>query len=98
MTNPAMTKRQIVTLSVAAAAILMITMGARQTSGLYLLPITRSTGVSIVAFSLALAIGQFMFGLAQPIFGALADKYGAVRVIVFGALMLAAGAALTPFV
>jgi predicted MFS family arabinose efflux permease len=84
-------------LIVAAAAILMITMGVRQTSGLYLLPITQSTGVSIVAFSFALAIGQFVFGAAQPIFGAIADKYGAVRVIIIGALMLAIGSVLTPF-
>jgi MFS family permease len=84
-------------LIVAAAAILMITMGVRQTSGLFLLPITQSTGVSIVAFSFALAIGQFVFGLAQPVFGAIADKYGAVRVIVAGALLLAVGSVLTPF-
>ncbi len=84
-------------LIVAAAAILMITMGVRQTSGLFLLPITQSTGVSIVAFSFALAIGQFVFGAAQPVFGAIADKYGAVRVIIIGALMLAVGSVLTPF-
>jgi MFS family permease len=84
-------------LIVAAAAILMITMGVRQTSGLFLLPITKSTGVSIVAFSFALAIGQFVFGAAQPVFGAIADKYGAVKVIIFGALMLAIGSVLTPF-
>lgn len=84
-------------LIVAAAAILMITMGVRQTSGLFLLPITQSTGVSIVAFSFALAIGQFVFGVAQPVFGAIADKYGAVRVIIAGALLLALGSVLTPF-
>jgi MFS family permease len=84
-------------LIVAAAAILMITMGVRQTSGLFLLPITQSTGVSIVAFSFALAIGQFVFGAAQPVFGAMADKYGAVRIIVLGALLLALGSVLTPF-
>ena len=84
-------------LIVAAAAILMITMGVRQTSGLFLLPITQSTGVSIVAFSFALAIGQFVFGAAQPVFGAIADKYGAVRVIIVGALLLAVGSVLTPF-
>jgi MFS family permease len=72
-------------------------MGVRQTSGLFLLPITQSTGVSIVAFSFALAIGQFVFGVAQPVFGAIADKYGAVRVIIVGALMLAVGSVLTPF-
>ena len=98
MTASQISQRQIVVLSVAAAAILLITMGARQTSGLFLLPITKSTGVSIVAFSFALAVGQFMFGLAQPIFGALADKFGAIPIIVLGAFMLALGAALTPFV
>ena len=84
-------------LVLAAAAILLITMGVRQTSGLFLLPITQSTGVSIVAFSFALAIGQFVFGLAQPVFGAMADKYGAGKVIVFGAITLAIGSILTPF-
>lgn len=90
-------RSQTLWLIVAAAAILMITMGVRQTSGLYLLPITKSTGVSIVAFSFALAIGQFVFGAAQPVFGAIADKYGAVRVIIVGALLLALGSVLTPF-
>lgn len=87
---------RIYPLILAAAAILMITMGARQTSGLFLLPITQTTGVSIVAFSFALAVGQFVFGAAQPIFGAIADKFGAVKVIIAGALMLALGSALTP--
>lgn len=84
-------------LTLAAAAILLITMGSRQTSGLFLLPITQSTGVSIVAFSFALAIGQFVFGAAQPLAGAIADKYGAVKVIIVGALLLAIGSVLTPF-
>jgi predicted MFS family arabinose efflux permease len=89
-------QRQLWTLTLAAAAILLITMGARQTSGLFLIPITQSTGVSIVAMSFALAVGQFVFGAAQPIFGAIADKFGAVKVIIAGALMLALGCALTP--
>jgi predicted MFS family arabinose efflux permease len=84
-------------LILAAAAILLITMGVRQTTGLFLLPITQSTGVSIVAFSFALAIGQFVFGAAQPVFGAIADKYGAVKVIIVGAVLLALGSVLTPF-
>lgn len=87
---------QIAVLIFAAAAILMITMGARQTSGLFLLPVTQSTGVSVVALSLALAIGQFVYGAAQPLFGVMADKYGAVPVIVGGSLLLALGLVLTP--
>jgi predicted MFS family arabinose efflux permease len=95
MTQP-LTRWQIIALIGVAAAILMITMGVRQTTGLYLLPITQSTGVSIVAFSFALAVGQFIYGAAQPLFAALADKYGPIRMIVIGALLLALGAVLTP--
>jgi len=88
--------RQLWTLTLAAAAILLITMGVRQTSGLFLIPITQSTGISIVAMSFALAVGQFMFGAAQPVFGAIADKFGAEKVVIAGAIMLALGCALTP--
>jgi MFS family permease len=81
-----------------ASAILMITMGARQTIGLFIAPLNATTGLGIVAISLAAAIGQFFWGLAQPVFGALADRFGPGRVLVLGGLMLAGGLALTPFV
>src|SRR5580698_3042779 len=87
--NPAM-------LMVAASAILLLTMGVRQSMGLFVLPIVASTGVSLVSVSFALAIGQFVWGAAQPLFGAVADQYGAHRVMIVGALLLAIGAALTP--
>lgn len=79
-----------------SAAILMITMGARQSMGLFLSPINESTGLGIVSISFALAIGQFFWGLAQPIFGAIADKTGSYQVLVAGSLLLAIGMALTP--
>ncbi len=81
-----------------AAAILLITMGARQTIGLFIAPLDGATGLGIVSISLAVAIGQFVWGLAQPLFGAVADRYGAGRVIALGGLLLAAGTAATPFV
>ncbi|MCA3220305.1 MAG: MFS transporter [Burkholderiales bacterium] len=80
-----------------AAALLMITMGARQSMGLFVSPINTSTGVGIVAISFALAVGQFIWGLAQPIAGAYADKYGTGRVLAAGIVVMAVGAALTPF-
>lgn len=92
----ASSRRQLAALVLAAAAILLITMGARQTSGLFLVPITETTGVSVVALSFALAVAQFVYGAAQPIFGAIADKYGAEKVIVGGAILLAVGSILTP--
>src|SRR5512141_1259401 len=82
----------------AAAAILMITMGARQSLGLFVSPLNTTTGLGIVAISFALAVAQFVWGVSQPIFGAIADKYGPSPVIIAGAILLAAGSALTPFV
>lgn len=83
-------------LLVAASAILMVTMGVRQTSGLYVDPIHRSTGVSIVEISFALAIGQFVWGAVQPVFGAVADQRGAWPVLLGGTLLLVAGLVLAP--
>lgn len=79
-----------------AAMILLITMGLRQTTGLFVLPITKTTGLSIVTISFALAVGQFVWGAAQAAFGAIADKFGSTRVLVAGALLMAAGQALVP--
>jgi len=85
-------------LPLAAGAILLITTGGRQTIGLFIAPLDETTGLGIVSISLAVAIGQFVWGAAQPFFGALADRYGAGRVIVLGAILLAAGMAAIPFV
>ena len=82
--------------TLAAAAMLMITMGARQAQGLFLFPISGSTGVSIVTISFAMAVGQFMWGAVAPVAGALADRFGSARVLVVGVLVLALGTALTP--
>jgi predicted MFS family arabinose efflux permease len=82
---------------VAAAAVLMITMGMRQTTGLYINPMMDSTHLAYASMSFALAVGQLMWGAAQPVFGAMAERHGAQRVLVIGALLLAGGYALTPF-
>ncbi len=84
-------------LIVAAAGILLLTMGVRQSLGLFVLPIVAATGVSLVSVSFALAIGQFVWGAAQPLLGAVADHYGAYRVLILGAVLLAAGALLAPW-
>jgi predicted MFS family arabinose efflux permease len=97
-TTPEMSPRTAWLLILSAAAILMLTMAARLTTGLFLSPINTATGLGIASISLALAVGQFMWGASQPVFGAVADKYGPARVIVLGGVMLAAGLAATPFV
>lgn len=97
-TSPEMGPRAAWLLILSASAILMLTMAARLTTGLFLSPINTATGLGVASISFAMAVGQFMWGASQPLFGAVADKYGAARVIVLGGVMLAAGLAATPFV
>jgi MFS family permease len=89
--------RRALLLMVTAAAILMITMGMRQSLGLFIAPIIDSTHVGYAAMSFAMAVGQLTWGAMQPLFGAMADRLGAYRVLLAGALLLALGSALTPF-
>ena len=83
-------------LVLAATATLLVTMGIRQSLGLYVQPIAAQTGIGIVSISFALAIGQLIWGAVQPAFGAWADQRGSGRVLVFGALLLCVGMALAP--
>jgi len=89
-------RRLFWTLVLSSSAILAVTMGMRQSTGLFLSPLNSSTGLGIVTISFAMAIGQFVWGAAQPLFGMLADRVGSYAVIVLGALMLAVGMAITP--
>ena len=99
MTNaPAMSPGSAWLLILSASAILMLTMAARLTTGLFLSPINTATGLGIASISFAMAVGQFMWGASQPVFGAVADKFGPGRVLVLGGVLLAAGLAATPFV
>lgn len=85
----------IVTL--AAAGILMLTMGSRQTFGLFISPLNDTSGMGIATISFALAIGQITWGAIQPIAGACADHYGPRPVLIAGVVVLALGCAITPF-
>ncbi|MFY4783386.1 hypothetical protein ACOTWN_09240 [Aliarcobacter butzleri] len=77
--------------------ILAITMGVRQSLGLFIEPINNSTSLDIVSISFALAMRQLVWGLVQPVFGAIADKKGSFGVLVIGAFMMFFGLLLTPF-
>lgn len=87
----------VLAITLAAAGILMVTMGARQSLGLFLSPLNTTTGLGVASISLAMAVGQFMWGAVQPVAGAVADRFGPGRVLVGGILLLALGSALTPF-
>ena len=80
----------------AAAGTFALTMGVRQTMGLFLADVNTSTGLGIANISLAFAYGQLWWGLTQPFAGAAADRLGAGRVLFIGVCLVALGTILTP--
>lgn len=81
----------------AAAGTFALTMGVRQTMGLFLSSLNTSTGLGVGSISLAFAFGQLWWGLTQPFAGAMADKVGAGRVLIVGVVLVALGTFITPF-
>lgn len=87
----------VLALTLAAAGILMVTNGVRLANGLFMAPINTSTGLGLVSLSLAMAIGQFVWGAVQPVAGAMADRFGPRPVLLGGVALMAAATAITPF-
>lgn len=71
-----------------------LTFGPRSAMGFFQLPMLADTGWSRADFGLAMAIQNLMWGLGQPLFGALADKKGTWRVLALSAILYAAGLAM----
>jgi MFS family permease len=80
----------------AAAGTFALTMGTRQSMGLFLGPLNTATGLGLGSISLAFAFGQLWWGLTQPFAGAMADRHGAGRVLLVGAGLVALGTVITP--
>lgn len=81
----------------AGAIIAMLTFGPRASFGLFTPAFSVERGWSVEVFSLAAAIQNLLWGLGQPFAGAIADRFGAVRVLWGGALLYAAGLAWMSF-
>jgi len=81
----------------AAAGTFALTMGARQSMGLFLGNLNTATGLGLASISLAFAFGQLWWGLTQPFAGMVADRIGAGRVLIAGVLLVALGTFLIPF-
>ncbi|GAD22046.1 MFS transporter [Acidovorax sp. MR-S7] len=80
----------------AAAGAFALTMGTRQTMGLFLSPLNTSTGLGLASISLAFAFGQLWWGLTQPFAGAVADRIGTGRVLAIGVVLVVVGTCITP--
>jgi len=75
----------------ACATVAGLGMGLRQTVGLYQKPLTENLGIGREVFSMSVAIANIVWGIAAPFAGAISDKYGTGRVVVFGAVCTALG-------
>jgi MFS family permease len=76
---------------VCGAAIVTLSMGIRHGFGLWLQPVTQSQGWTRETFAFAIAIQNLAWGLSGIFAGMLADRYGAFKVIVGGAILYALG-------
>lgn len=76
---------------VCATLILLITFGVRQSYGLFLAPISAGNGWPVGVFSFAMALQTLIWGVSQPFWGNIADRFGAGRVVGIGVLLYAVG-------
>ena len=82
---------------IAGCVILMISFAVRASFGVFQIPIASEFGWARAEFSLAIAIQNLAWGIGQPLFGALAERFGDRRAIVSGALLYAAGLVLSAY-
>lgn len=75
----------------AGCAISLITFGPRSATGLFMQPVSAANGWGRDVFALAFAVQNLLWGLGQPVAGAIADRFGTLRVLCGGALLYAAG-------
>ncbi len=76
---------------IAGSLVAMLTFGPRSAMGFFQLPMLNDTGWDRSTFGLAMAIQNLCWGLGQPIFGALADKYGTGRMLTLSGVLYALG-------
>ncbi len=79
---------------VAGCLIALITFGARTSFGLFTDPLSVLRGWDRETFALAIAIQNLLWGVGQPFAGAIADRFGAARVLAAGGAVYAVGVVL----
>jgi predicted MFS family arabinose efflux permease len=90
-----LTRTEAIAVLSGAAIMLSIAMGLRQSLGLFQLPVVQDLGLQAADFAMAIAVQNIVWGFTQPVAGAFVDRFGPRLVAVVGALLYAAGLALT---
>ena len=76
---------------IGASIMLTLSMGLRQSLGIFMQPLTHDIGISVSHFTLALAVQNLAWGFLQPLAGAMTVRYGFRPIMVVGALAYIAG-------
>jgi predicted MFS family arabinose efflux permease len=83
--------RPVLPILVGASLMLSLSMGLRQSLGIFLQPLTHDVGISVSDFTLAIAAQNLAWGFLQPLAGALTVRYGFRAIMMVGALLYIAG-------
>ena len=83
--------RTPVVVLICGGLIVTLSMGVRHGFGLFLQPMTTDLGLTRQNFAFALGIQNLVWGLAQPLVGMIADRFGAGRVLLVGAVLYMSG-------
>jgi MFS family permease len=88
--------KKIISLAILLASVLLaINFGFRSSLGLFLKPVSETFGYGREVFAFSLALQNLLWGLSQPIAGAIADKFGTSRVIIVGSIFYSLGLYIT---
>lgn len=90
-------RRSMLVLLILSGIIISICMGLRQSLGLYMRPMTLELGISAATFGFAIAVQNIVWGLSQPVIGAIADRYGPRPVLITTAFIYASGLLMMAF-
>ena len=89
--------RKHLSIALAAGAVFALALGLRQAQPLFISALNSHTGIGYATISLAFGIAQLTWGVAQPVAGAVADRWGPRWVMIAGVTLLAAANVATPF-
>ena len=95
MTSTLPRDRLFTPILIGGCIIILISFAIRASFGVFQIPVAEEFGWPLSYFSLAIAIQNLAWGIGQPVFGAIAERWGDKRAIVIGALFYAAGLVLT---